>query len=63
MIYLILLVITAFVSTEKPYFYNPINLFVGDNNSSTIFREESRKGNAIGILFTNKYCKECQFYD
>lgn len=58
-IFALLLLITGLFGHLDGYFKSPINLYASDQNYTAIFNQARKDNNMIGILFTNKFCKDC----
>lgn len=59
---LLLLVVVA-MGRKDGYFWSPLGLYVGDRNASVVFEQVVERKEMIGILFTNKHCRECYLYE
>jgi thiol-disulfide isomerase/thioredoxin len=54
------LIIVEIYAHPDAYFSNPLNLYISDQNYSATFNKVvAKENNMIGILFTNKFCKDC----
>jgi len=56
---IIIYIVIVFISVNT-YFTSPLNLYVSDQNYTKIFNDVDKESSKmIGILFTNKFCKNC----
>jgi hypothetical protein len=60
-IYVVL--IAVYAAGGDQYYESSLGRYIGDNNSTDIFKRELGKQKMIGILFTNKNCRDCYYYD
>lgn len=53
------LFIVGILSHDNAYFTSSLNLYISDQNSTSIFNHVGKGKDMIGILFTNKFCGDC----
>lgn len=60
---LALLLFVLAMGNKDGYFWSPNGLYVADKNASEVFQQVAERKEMIGILFTNKHCRECYLYE
>ena len=60
---LALLIFVLAMGQQNGYFRSPLSLYVADKNASAVFQHVVERKEMIGILFTNKHCRECYLYE